>query len=90
MVYKVIDPKGVAYSNNQGRQVIACGDIIPDLLIAQNAFSLDGIAVLIEDGREKSEGKTIEVTAAAPIKSSSNRKAKITGAKAGRPKKVKK
>jgi hypothetical protein len=89
MGYKVLDPKGVAYSDDNGRQVIPCGATLDETLIEKGLFTRECVDGLIKSGRI--EGKVLaKALPAAPIESPSNKKAKIPGAKVGRPRKVKK
>jgi len=55
MDYRVIDPKGVAYTDSHGREVITCGGVLPQSLIDKNCFTRAGIAALVEMGRIKPE-----------------------------------
>ena len=82
--YKVLNPKGIAYSNDFGRQVIPCGAILDDELIAKRYFRPEGINALIAEGWL--EGKAIDVSKVEPEKKliPNNRKAKIKDKKGGK------
>jgi hypothetical protein len=79
MAYRVIDPKGVAYSDDNGRQVLACGARLDDILVAKNFFTEAGIKALIADGRIEPEGKS----AKGPIEPPANKKAPEAEGKRG-------
>lgn len=90
MAYKVIDPKGVGYTDDSGVKIIQFGHTLDDQLIEQGLFTRECIDRLVRVGRiELKEPPKVSAppAPAAPIISPANKKAVIPSGKAGGKKK---
>lgn len=86
MAYRVLDPKGVRYSDDYGVQVIACGAELPQSIIDRGLITLECVQGMIKDGRvQKGTEKFIpEKPAEAPAKPKKDRTVKDKKDKGGK------
>jgi len=89
MGYKVLDEKGVAFSDDGGRKVIPCGAMLDDSLVENGLFTKGCIELLIKRGRieGKIQKQPLQKTpqqGATPLASPANKKAKVPKGKGGK------
>lgn len=86
MTYIVLDPKGIAYADDSGRQVIPHGGKLDESLITKGLIRQGAIDAMLKEGKIEKIGAE-KPAPSAPIISPSNRKAPATSAKKGGKKK---